>query len=383
MNPAFAEIATVHENSFVRRWKREGGAVVGHTCSYVPEEIIHAAGILPYRLRGTGARETTVGDTYFGPYICSLPKCVLQLAGEGAFGFLDGTVIVPGCDSMRRLDECWRKAGEDIAGIVPSFFFHLAVPHKYDDYTVSWFAGEIQRLRDALEEHFGREIRDEKISEAITLYNEGRRLLEVLDAMRVSPETPLTGSEALGAVLAGTAMPRGDYNRMLSEFIEEKKNSGANHAGRVRLMVAGSACDDVELLNLIEGERAVVVADNLCYGSRYHRDLVDEDGDPIAALARRYLARNECPRMYGGYRDRRDALIGTVRRANIEGVVLQNIRFCDLHGAENGLFERDLEAMGVPCLRLEREYGPLVETGRLKMRLDALMERIQKKRKKP
>ncbi|HDP79891.1 MAG TPA: 2-hydroxyacyl-CoA dehydratase [Spirochaetes bacterium] len=383
MNPAIAEAAAVHENSFVRRWKQEGKTVVGYTCSYVPEEMLHAADILPFRLRGTGARETTVGDTYFGPYICSLPKCVLQLAGEGAFGFLDGAVIVPGCDSMRRLDECWRKAGEDIAGIVPPFFFHLAVPHKYDGYTVSWFAGEITRLREALEGHFRREISDEKISDSIKLYNEGRRLLERLDEMRVAPDAPLTGSEALTAVLAGTAMPRADYNRLLAGFIEEKKNAGAGHAGRIRLMVVGSACDDVGLLELIEGDRALVVGDNLCFGSRFHRDLVDEDGDPVAALARRYLARNECPRMYGGYRDRLGALAETVRRANIEGVILQNIRFCDLHGAENGLFERALEAMGVPCLRLEREYGPLVETGRLRMRLDALLERINRKREKP
>ncbi len=65
----------------------------------------------------------------------------------------------------------------------------------------------------------------------------------------------------------------------------------------------------------------------------------------------------------------------------MQGVVLQNIRFCDLHGAENGLFERDLEAMGIPCMRIEREYGPLVETGRLKMRVDAFLERIGGRRR--
>ena len=41
------------------------------------------------------------------------------------------------------------------------------------------------------------------------------------------------------------------------------------------------------------------------------------------------------------------------------------------------MFERDLEAMGIPCLKIEREYGPLVEEGRIKMRVDAFMEGIQ------
>ena len=65
-----------------------------------------------------------------------------------------------------------------------------------------------------------------------------------------------------------------------------------------------------------------------------------------------------------------------IRKAKVDGVILQNVRFCDLHGSENGIFERDLEAAGIPCMRLEREYGPLSETGRISMRIDAFMERI-------
>jgi benzoyl-CoA reductase/2-hydroxyglutaryl-CoA dehydratase subunit BcrC/BadD/HgdB len=63
-------------------------------------------------------------------------------------------------------------------------------------------------------------------------------------------------------------------------------------------------------------------------------------------------------------------------KAKVEGVILENIRFCDLHGSENGLLERDFERMGVPAMRLEREHGPLNETGRVRMRIDAFVERI-------
>jgi benzoyl-CoA reductase subunit C len=80
--------------------------------------------------------------------------------------------------------------------------------------------------------------------------------------------------------------------------------------------------------------------------------------------------------MYGDYKNRLLSLKEKIESANIDGVILQNIRFCDLHGSENGLFERDLEKEGIPCMRLEREYGPLVETGRMKMRIDAFLERL-------
>jgi len=379
MMKEFLEASTVLNNKHVKQWKKSGKKVVGYTCSYVPDEIFHAAGILPFRIRGFGATDTTIGDTYFGPFICSLPKCMLQLAGEGKFNFLDGAIITPGCDSMRRLDECWRKAGSDVEGVIPPFFFHYGVPHKYSDYTIKWLTEETQRLIKAVQEHFKVKIADVDLKKAIKLYNYSRILLERFEALRTLDAPPFSGEEALAVILAGTTMPREEYNALLEQFISNAEKS-PGIKGRVRLMLVGSANDDVGLVRVMEGEKAIVVADNLCFGSRFYTDQVEEDGDPVSELCKRYLGHNDCPRMYGDYRRRLDILKQKVEKAKIDGVILQNIRFCDLHGSENGLFERDLEAKGIPCMRLEREYGPLVETGRMKMRVDAFIERIQQRR---
>lgn len=371
----FVEAVSTLENSSIKDWKSRGGRVVGYTCSYVPDEILHAAGLLPFRVRGFSAADTTIGDTYFGPFICSLPKCMLQLAGEGNFNFLDGIIITPGCDSMRRLDECWRKAGDDIEGIMPGFFFHFGVPHKFTDYTLKWFTEETKRLIDALNAHFGADINNDKLSESIKLYNRTRVLLTRFDSLRTRKDPPFTGIEALAVVLAGTALPKEIYNALLEEYITEM-NEAPGIAGRSRIMLVGSANDDLELVRIIEGSGGLVAADNLCFGSRLYSDSVDENSDPVEALVTRYLSHNECPRMYGDYKNRLLSLKEKIESANIDGVILQNIRFCDLHGSENGLFERDLEKEGIPCMRLEREYGPLVETGRMKMRVDAFLERL-------
>ena len=379
MMKEFLEASTVLKNRHVTQWKKNGKKVVGYTCSYVPDEIFHAAGILPFRIRGFGATDTTIGDTYFGPFICSLPKCMLQLAGEGKFNFLDGAIITPGCDSMRRLDECWRKAGSDIEGVIPSFFFHYGVPHKYADYTIKWLTDETWRLIAAVEKHFKVKITDVDLKKSIKLYNYSRKLLDRFEALRTLDAPPFSGEEALAVILAGTTMPREEYNVLLEQFIAKAEKS-PGIKGRVRLMLVGSANDDVGLVRVMEGEKAIVVADNLCFGSRFYSDQVDEEGDPVFELSRRYLGHNDCPRMYGDYRRRLKILAQKVEKAKIDGVIMQNIRFCDLHGSENGLFERDLEAKGIPCMRLEREYGPLVETGRMKMRVDAFIERIKQRR---
>ncbi len=373
---ALAETSLL-ENSSVRAWKESGRKVIGYTCSYLPEEILHAAGILPYRMRGFNAESTVIGDTYFGPFICSHPKCLLQLAGEGHYRFLDGAVVTPGCDSMRRLDECWRKAGEDNAGTLPGFFHHFGVPHKITGYSLRWFAEEIENLIAALEGRFSVTINKDKLRESIRLYNTSRELLAEYEGFRIAEPPRVWGRDSLAVSLAGSAMPREEYTDLLREHIENAKTA-AEITGRKRILLAGSASDDPALVELIEKKHAVVVADTNCYGSRYTADLVDEGRPPVEALAERYLDRSLCPRMFGEYRRRLDSLKDVIENANIHGVILQNIRFCDLHGSENGLLERDLEKIGIPAMRLEREYGPLVERNRITMRLDAFFERIGK-----
>jgi len=374
----FNKIASDLDNAYLQKWKKNGKRVIGYTCSYLPEEILHALDILPYRLRGINTTSTMIGDTYFGPFICSFPKCVLQLAGEGQYNFLDGAIVIPGCDSMRRLDECWRKTGEDYPNSAPGFFHYFGVPHKIVDYSLDWFVDEIMELINAIESHFKVKLDEEKLYKSIKLYNQSRKLLTKMDNLRIQNNSILSGSDALAIILTGTAIPRDDYNHLLEDYLEKVETVESEANNKKRIMLIGSVNDSVELTQLIEGKNAVIVADNLCFGPRQNCDVVEESENPIAALAERYLQQNDCPRMFGLFKKRFEGVKNKVDELNIDGVILQNIRFCDLHGSENGLFEKELEAVGIPCLKLEREYGPMVETGRIKMRLDAFMERLDK-----
>lgn len=375
----FLDAATTIDCQAIVDWKNQGKKIVGTTCSYVPGEIFHAADILPVRLRGIGTEQMQIGDAYFGPYICSFPKCILQLAGEGRYTFLDGAVITPGCDSMRRLDECWRKAGDDHPGIVPQFFYYFDVPHKTEAHGMAWFEEEIRNLISAVEKHFHVRITSDKLRAAIKLFNSGRRLLARMEDIRAVKRAAISGTEAFAATVAATVMPRETYTALLAAWLDkvETHRVPGMAEGKKRLMVLGSISDDMDLIRLIEADgRAVVAAENLCFGVRFAGHAIEENRAPAEALARGYLCRSICPRMYGKYKERLAAVTEAIDRAHIDGVVMQNIRFCDLHGSENSLFERDLEAKGIPCLKIEREYGPLVETGRIRMRLDAFLERI-------
>ncbi|PIP39694.1 MAG: 2-hydroxyglutaryl-CoA dehydratase [Desulfobacterales bacterium CG23_combo_of_CG06-09_8_20_14_all_51_8] len=379
----FHDAATHVECESIHQWKKTGKPVVGYTCSYTPAEIFHAVDILPVRLRGIETEGMEIGDTYFGPFICSFPKCILQLAGKGKFSFLDGAIITPGCDGMRRLDECWRKAGEDFKGIVPDYFYYFDVPHKAENHGMAWYLDEIRALIKSIEDHFHVNVTDEKLTAAIREFNKGRRLLGEIETLRSQDNVVVSGTDVFAATVAGTVMPREEYTRLLEDWLAElKTRTQALNTGESRVMLVGSISDEIDLFKLIEDtDKAIIVGENLCFGIRYEGNEIREDGDPIEALAQHYLGSSVCPRMYGKYKERLAMLKEKIHQSRAEGVIMQNIRFCDLHGAENALFERDLEAMGIPCLRVEREYGPHIDAGRMKLRINAFLERMDAARR--
>ena len=378
MGMTLMEAAANTEIPSVREWKEKGGKVVGYTCSFLPIEVFTAADILPVRLRGIGADSMEIGDAYYGPFACTFPKAVLQLAGSKKYDFLDGVVISNGCDAMRRLDDCWRKMGQDIDGTLPPWFHYFDVPHKPDGHAVVWYKNQVEKLIAAIEKEFHVTITDVKLRQAIQQQNRVRNLLLTMERMRAAEPSEISGTEAFSSLIAATVMPQDHFTPLLADLIQTAgQRDNTFRKGRKRIFLGGSICDSVDLVALIEDAGAVVVGENLCFGIRNKNELVAEEGDSIEALTRRYLSGSACPRMFGWYKARLKTILAHLRTTNVDGVILQNIRFCDIHGTENGLMERDLEQMGIPCLRIEREYGPMTETGRLKMRISAFIEQLK------
>ncbi len=91
----------------VRRWREAGGKVVGHFQVYFPEEIVHAAGLLPFKVRGASL-EATRADSRFGSYLCSILKTSLELVLSKRVE-LDMFVSHPICDAARNLAAVWGR----------------------------------------------------------------------------------------------------------------------------------------------------------------------------------------------------------------------------------------------------------------------------------
>lgn len=361
------------ENPEVEDWKADGGRVVGYFCSTVPEELFTAAGMLAFRMRGTGSTSTEYADANFTPINCSFPRHCFNEALEGNFEFLDALIVINSCDHVRRIYDNWLKELDE-----PDFIHVMALPRKTGPPQVEWYRDDIVLLKERFEDHFDIKISDDDVREAIALHNEIRALQRELFETRKLDNPPITGAEALRVMVAGTALPKPLYKGLLEEVLDAVRGKEGPPGDRARLLVVGSECDDPEFMELVEGQGAIVVTDAICYGTRIMwRQVPDPGDDPYRALAQYYVHdRPSCPRMHGLQPDRYQFVKDLCEEFRVDGVIGERMNFCDQWDAEHFMTGGDLKEAGIPFMRLEREYV-LAGKGQLQTRVQAFVETLK------
>lgn len=342
---------------------------IGYLCAYVPEELIMAADMHPYRITGSSENDLSQADSYIPMNSCGFCRAALVEGLRNGEGILSGVVAADSCDSMRRLFDTWSHF------LKSSFTHMLWVPHKTHDEGVEVFVQELRRFKRHLEEFAGKEVSDDDLKGVISLYNRSRSLLSALYATRTAQNPPISGTEALQVVKAGFSLPREEYNSLLAELLEEVKGRDAYEDEGPRILVTGSICADPEYLRVIEEGGGMVVADDVCTGSRYFSSPVDTvEPDPLRALARRYLARGPCARMFDHQR-RAQHILRLAKEYNVQGIIYSVLKFCDPYQYDFPIMRDKLEGAGFPVLKIDREHVA-AGIGQISTRVQAFLEML-------
>jgi benzoyl-CoA reductase/2-hydroxyglutaryl-CoA dehydratase subunit BcrC/BadD/HgdB len=368
----FAEATQSIMNPELEEWKQQGGGVVGFFCSTVPEEVFTAAGILPFRMRGTGSTSTELSDACFSNINCSFPRHTMNQALLGEYDFLDGLICINSCDHVRRVYDNW------IRQLDTPFVRVMSLPRKVEAPQIDWYYDEINLLREGVQEHFGVELTDERLWAAIGLHNEVRALQKRVYELRKAEAPPITGKQALAIMVAGTAMPKERYKSLLEELLRDLEGAEGCDDYRARLMIIGGELDDPEFVDVIEGQGALVVTDSTCFGTRLMWRPVDESAeDPVRALASYYIYdRPSCPRMCGDQERRIEYIRELAREFKVDGIIAERLMFCDQWLVEHYMTHMDLKDDGIPFLQIDREYI-LSGKGQLSTRVQAFLETIE------
>jgi benzoyl-CoA reductase subunit C len=352
--------------------KAQGKKIFGWLCTYVPEEVILAAGALPIRITGYNQEmELEDGNAYLYINNCSFSRSCLQLGLRKEYDFLDGVVGGSTCDGARRLFDLWRYY------LKPPFFQVLTVPRKSHERAQDLYYSQVEDFKKHLEEFMNVKITDADLLNSIKVMNESRSLLKELYELRKLDEPIINGQETMEVLNGSFRMPKEQFNTYLRNLIDDLKKNGTGYPAKARLMLIGSVMTNPEFVKSIEELGVVVVTDELCTSTRYWSDPVILEGakNPLEAISRRYLNNFPCARMYPST-DRFDRIVKLAREAKVDGVISETIRYCVPYAHDIPLLSDRLKSEGIPLLTLDVEYGTS-GSGQIRTRVQAFLEMVE------
>ncbi len=341
---------------------------IGFFCPYVPEELIHAAGALPFRLMGSLVRMTHV-QAHLPPSCCHLVKSSLESLLQGELDFLKGVIFTHTCDAMQGLSETFAFQRR-----LPLQFNFMTPTNLNSVRSLPYLKEEMIRFKTFLETNIG-EIKPEGLMASIRLFNQMREKVQNLYHLRQKWPGLISGSDFAHIVRAGYLMDRSEYLQRLNELFEALPEKIDENRYPVPIFLVGNMIHSASYFSMIEEAGARVVSDDLCSGARFLRLKTREDIDPIEALAERYLTSFLCPTKHKGAQSHIETLLTEVETSGAKGVIFLLYKYCENHFFDYPDLKLALESKGIPTLLLEVE-DPSYSIGQLKIRIQAFVEML-------
>lgn len=353
----------------VRRWREAGGKVLGHFQVYFPEEIAHAAGILPFKLRGAPISRDKA-DSRFGSYLCSVIRSSLEIALSDRVKF-EMFVTHPICDAARNLAGVWGRNFPYKAQI-------LYLPQNPNSaYSSRYLCEEYDRIRRDIEEISGNKVTDEKLRHSIQVFNRNRALLR--DLYAIKRETPwlLPVDEAYVLVAMGGIIPREEHNELLETLIPQIRSRAAKKQDKVRVVFEGGFCEQppLDLLRLI-AQSCYVVDDDLLIGLRWILRDVPTAGEPLLNLADAYInASSYSPVQHDLRKPKEKMLLDRIRDSGAEAAIISAAKMCEPGLDEQVAYTRALDEAKIPYIVSEFEEA-MTSFDSLQTQLETFVENI-------
>ncbi len=353
----------------VSRWRDAGGRVVGHFQVYFPEEIAHAAGLLPFKVRGAPV-DAVEADSRFGSYLCSILKTSLEIALSGSIQ-LDMFVTHPICDAARNLAGVFGRNFEYPCQI-------LYLPQNANSGHASlYLRNEYLRLKGTLEEVAGRQVTDDGIRGSLVVYNENRALMRQLYALKRDVPWAISADEAYVLVAVGGMIPREEHNELLKAVLPQIESRPARRQDKIRVVFEGGFCEQppLDLIRSI-GQSCYVVDDDLLIGLRWLLEDVPLEGDPLLNLASAYLEKSSySPVQHDLRKPKEEMLLQRIRAAGAQAAIVTAAKMCEPGLEEQVAYIQALERENIPYFVSEFEENMTSFDG-LEIQLETFLENI-------
>jgi bcr-type benzoyl-CoA reductase subunit C len=370
---------------YVEGWRARhpGRLVLGVLPMNFPRELALAAGTLPVVVQDD-QKPVTEGRALLAEFYCGYTRNLADQAATGRFDLYDAVLMADHCIQLI-------GAADVVRAILPEtpVFFGMLNSSMNDSWGPARVTAMMGEFLAELERLTGEPVTGQALKDAIAAHNRDRRMVRRLFDERATRSGVLSPVQLQDIVTSAMVMDPDEHAGLLASALGSAAAGPAEAAPdrRVRVHLSGHLCHAPrrELLEAIEASGAVVVDDDLYHGRRHISTDVEEDGDPLEAIARWYQQRNvniPCPTRVQQDADWDRWLLDAVRGSGAEAVIHLLPKFCEPHMLYYPELRKALDEAGIPHLQIETEHEGLpLESFRT--RIEALVERVRRKRAVP
>ena len=353
----------------VRRWRENGGKVLGHFQVYFPEELAHAAGMLPVKLRGA-SMERKRADAHFGSYLCSIIRSSLELTLTGAIP-LDMFVTHPICDVARNLAGVW---GRNFS--YPCQILYLP-QNPNSAYSAQYLRDEYRRVLTVIEQVAGKQVTEQDLRNSIAIFNENRALMHQVYAIKRETPWLLSVDEAYVLISTGGMMPREEHNALLKYVLPLIQARTVKKQDKIRVVFEGGFCEQppLDLLRVI-GQSCYVVDDDLLIGLRWISGDVSTERDPLMNLADAYINQSSySPVQHDLRKPKEKMLLERIRNSNAQAAIITAAKMCEPGLEEQVAYSKKFDELNMPYFISEFEEK-MTAFDHIQIQLETFVENI-------
>jgi benzoyl-CoA reductase/2-hydroxyglutaryl-CoA dehydratase subunit BcrC/BadD/HgdB len=381
----FENLLQEANNELVQQAKADGRLCLAYTCYHIPEVLLNLPGCFSTRLRAPRTGSLDISTYYMSSFLCGFSKAIVERGIEGGYQHIDALFGSETCSQMNRAYEHF-----ELLHLVDNkdFFVTISdVPFKIMPHTVRHYVQQMQKnVLDKLSEVYGIDTGEVALRKAVEEHNEVCRLITEIGEYRKEENPRITGYEYHILNLITYCCPKYLILDKLRETAEELKTREPDEKKnyRAKIVVVGSEMDDPDFTKLIEESGALVVADRFCFGALPGREEIHLTDEPnvLEQIVLHYMKTCQCPRYMAQEKveDRRQYVKKLVEDYHADGVLYEQLKFCEYWGYERALASHIItNDFGIPSVCVDRQYTASA-SGQLRTRVQAFVESLEIKK---
>jgi bcr-type benzoyl-CoA reductase subunit C len=346
------ETAAHPRQATLRAMRETGRQAVGCFPIYAPEEIVHAAGLLPVGMWG-GPTRGRLSDKYLQSFCCSVMRANTEQVLRGDYDMLSAVILTAFCDTLKCVSENWKAAAPQL-GLIPMVY----PQNRKSESGKRFLREELLRVQDELARVTGCRAPYDALEKSVDIYDDWRAAMREFTALLPQRPRVFDARRRHAALKAAFFMDKKDHAERIRYITEELRRMPAEETGGKRVILSGLLCEPSEILDIITENGMQVVADDLAQESRQFRTVVPREGDALHRMVMRIAMQDGCAFLYDEGKSRGGRLAETARREKADGVIFCQMKFCDPEEFDYPILKEELAAARIPLLHIEIEQQP-------------------------